>query len=140
MSLSMSLVGLLGRLCALAKGLTAQIPYMTKVVALWFIAPAIAAILAYYLIRYINSRRVTDIWRRIRFYKATLIVLAFTTAYGLGANTLGLIVATGRIQLGNGCRSGGSHLRRRIVSGRRRNSSGSAKNSTSCATQTPPSH
>ncbi len=33
-------------------------------------------------------------WRRIRVYKFLLIVLAFTSAYSLGANTLGLIVAT----------------------------------------------
>ncbi len=93
LSLSMSLVGLLAGF-ALARGLTSQIPFMTGVVAMWFIAPIVAALLAYYLVRYINSRKVTDIWRRIRFYKALLIVLAFTTAYGLGANTLGLIVAT----------------------------------------------
>jgi inorganic phosphate transporter, PiT family len=94
MSLSMSLVGLLSGF-AIARGSTSQIPFMTEVVAMWFIAPAAAAIIAYYLIRYINSRKVTNIWQRIRTYKAILIVLAFTTAYGLGANTLGLIVATG---------------------------------------------
>jgi phosphate/sulfate permease len=94
MSLSMSLVGLLAGV-ALARGMTAQIPYMTAVVAMWFIAPAIAALFAYYLIRYFNSRKVANIWRRIRFYKVILIVLAFTSAYSLGANTLGLIVATG---------------------------------------------
>jgi PiT family inorganic phosphate transporter len=94
MSLSMSLVGLLAGF-AIARGSTSQIPFMTEVVAMWFIAPAAAAIIAYYLIRYINSRKVTNIWQRIRTYKAILIVLAFTTAYGLGANTLGLIVATG---------------------------------------------
>ena len=94
LSFSMSLVGLLGGF-TLARGLTSQIPFMTEVVAMWFIAPAIAAVLAYYLIRYINTRKVTDIWRRIRLYKVLLIALAFTTAYCLGANTLGLIVATG---------------------------------------------
>jgi phosphate/sulfate permease len=93
MSVSMSLVGLMAGF-AVAHGMTAQIPYMTEVAAMWFIAPAAAAVFAYYLIRYINSRKVTDIWRRIRFYKVILIVLAFTSAYGLGANTLGLIVAT----------------------------------------------
>jgi phosphate/sulfate permease len=94
LSFSMSLVGLLAGY-ALAGGFTSQIPFMAQVIAMWFIAPATAAGLAYYLIRYINSRPVTDIWRRIRFYKALLIVLAFTTAYVSGANTLGLIVATG---------------------------------------------
>ncbi len=98
MSLSMSLVGLLAGF-ALARGLTAGIPYMTEVVAMWFIAPAAAAAIAYYLLRYINSRKVTDIWKRIRTYKAILILLAFTSAYSLGANTLGLIVATGSFNL-----------------------------------------
>ncbi len=94
MSLSMSLVGLLAGV-SLARGITSQLPYLTEVVAMWFIAPVVAAAFAYYLIRYINRRKVTDIWHRIRTYKATLIILAFTSAYTLGANTLGLIVATG---------------------------------------------
>jgi PiT family inorganic phosphate transporter len=94
MSVSMSLVGLLAGV-SLAQGTTSHIPYVTQVIAMWFIAPAVATVFAYYLIRYINRREVTDIWRRIRFYKVSLIVLAFTSAYTLGANTLGLIVATG---------------------------------------------
>jgi PiT family inorganic phosphate transporter len=93
LSFSMSLVGLLAGY-ALASGSTSQIPFMAEIVAMWVIAPIAATILSYYLIRYVNSRKVTDIWRRIRFYKALLIVLAFTTAYVSGANTLGLIVAT----------------------------------------------
>ncbi|MCL2359075.1 inorganic phosphate transporter [Candidatus Bathycorpusculum sp.] len=93
LSFSMSLVGLLAGY-ALAIGSTAQIPFMAKTVAMWVIAPIVAMIIAYYLIRYINSRPVKDIWRRIRFYKALLLVLAFSTAYVSGANTLGLIVAT----------------------------------------------
>ena len=93
MSLSMSLVGLLAGV-ALAHGSGGQFVYMSQVVAMWFIAPSAAAFVAFFLIRYINSRKVKNIWGRIRFYKLLLIVLAFTTAYGLGANTLGLIVAT----------------------------------------------
>lgn len=93
MSLNMSLVGLLAGV-SLAHGSGGQFVYMSKVVAMWFIAPSAAALVAFFLIRYINSRKVKNIWARIRFYKVLLIVLAFTTAYGLGANTLGLIVAT----------------------------------------------
>lgn len=93
MSLSMSLVGLLAGV-ALAHDSGSQFAYMNKVVAMWFIAPLAAALVAFFLIRYINSRKVKNIWERIRFYKVLLIVLAFTTAYGLGANTLGLIVST----------------------------------------------
>ncbi len=94
LSFSMSLVGLLAGV-SISNGLTSNGNYIAGVAVMWFIAPTIAALLAFYLIRVINSRQVTDIWRRIRFYKVLLIVLAFTTAYGLGANTLGLIVATG---------------------------------------------
>lgn len=93
LSLSMSLVGLLAGV-SIAGGLDGQFGYITKVVAMWFIAPVAAAILAFSLIRYLNSRKTRNIWQKIRFYKVLLIILAFTSAYTLGANTLGLIVAT----------------------------------------------
>ncbi len=93
MSLSMSLVGLLAGL-SISKGITSGLPYISQVAVMWFIAPVIAALFSFFLIRLINKRQVKDIWRRIRFYKVLLIVLSFTTAYSLGANTLGLIVAT----------------------------------------------
>lgn len=93
LSLSMSLVGLMAGL-SFSQGITTSLTYMSGVAAMWFIAPAAAALIAFFLIRVINQRPVSDIWRRIRFYKAVLIVLSFTTAFGLGANTLGLVVAT----------------------------------------------
>ena len=93
LSLSMSLVGLLAGV-SIAGVLDGQLGYMTKVVAMWFIAPVAAGILAFTLIRYLNSRKPKNIWQNIRLYKVMLIVLAFTAAYTLGANTLGLIVAT----------------------------------------------
>ena len=93
MSLSMSLVGLLAGL-AISKGVTSGLPYISQVAVMWFVAPVAAAVLAFFLLRILNRRQVKDIWRRIRFYKALLIVLSFTTAFSLGANTLGLIVAT----------------------------------------------
>jgi len=93
MSLSMSLVGLLAGI-AISNGATSGLPYISQVALMWFIAPAIAVLLSFFLLRMINKRQVKDIWRRIRFYKVLLIVLSFTTAFGLGANTLGLIVAT----------------------------------------------
>ena len=55
----------------------------------------IAIVFAFYLIRIINRRWPQNIWRRLQTYKILLIVLAFSTSYVLGANTLGLIVATG---------------------------------------------
>jgi PiT family inorganic phosphate transporter len=93
MSLSMSLVGLLAGI-AISNGATSGLPYISQVALMWFVAPAVAVLLSFFLLRMINRRQVKDIWRRIRFYKVLLIVLSFTTAFGLGANTLGLIVAT----------------------------------------------
>jgi len=93
LSLSMSLVGLLAG-TAVAHNLNGQVSYITAIVAMWFIAPIAAGAVAFYLIRVISWQKVTNIWRRIRTYKVLLIVLAFTSAYTLGANTLGLIVAT----------------------------------------------
>jgi PiT family inorganic phosphate transporter len=98
LSLSMSLVGLLAGI-SLANNLNGQISYISGVVAMWFIAPLAAGLIAFYLIRFINRQKVSNIWRRIRIYKVLLIVLAFTSAYSLGANTLGLIVATAGFNL-----------------------------------------
>ena len=94
MSLSMSLVGLLAGL-SVARGMTTNFSYVAEVAATWVVAPVSAALLAFYLMRIINRRKMKDIWHRIRFYKGLLIVLSFTTAYVSGANTLSLIVATG---------------------------------------------
>jgi PiT family inorganic phosphate transporter len=93
LSLSMSLVGLMAGL-AFSQGITTSLTYMSGIVVMWFFAPAAAALISFFLIRVINQQKVSDIWRRIRFYKVVLILLSFTTAFGLGANTLGLIVAT----------------------------------------------
>jgi PiT family inorganic phosphate transporter len=93
-SLSMSLVGFLAGL-SVARGLSTNLPFVAEVAVMWVVAPVCAALLAFYLIRIINRREVKDIWHRIRFYKSLLILLSFTTAYVSGANTLGLIVATG---------------------------------------------
>lgn len=93
LSLSMSLVGLLAGL-AFSQGITTSLTYLSQVASMWFVAPAAAALVSFYLMRIINRRKITDIWGRIRFYKVLLIVLSFTTSFALGANTLGLIVAT----------------------------------------------
>jgi PiT family inorganic phosphate transporter len=94
MSLSMSLVGLLAGL-SVAHGMTTHMSFIAEVAVMWIVAPVSAALLAFYLTRIINRRRMKDIWHRIRFYKGLLLVFSFTTAYVSGANTLSLIVATG---------------------------------------------
>jgi PiT family inorganic phosphate transporter len=98
LSLSMSLVGLLAGL-SFSQGITTSLTYLSQVASMWFIAPAVAALVSFYMIQILNKRAVSDIWRRIRFYKVLLIVLSFTTAFGLGANALGLIVATAGFSL-----------------------------------------
>ena len=93
-SISMSLVGLLAGL-SIATGALTNSAYIAEVVAMWVAAPLIAIVFAFYLIRIINRGWPENIWRRLQTYKILLIVLAFSTSYVLGANTLGLIVATG---------------------------------------------
>jgi PiT family inorganic phosphate transporter len=94
MSLSMSLVGLLAGF-AIASGALTNAAYVAEIVGMWVAAPLIAIVFAFYLIRIINRRQPKDVWRWLQTYKVLLIVLAFSTSYVLGANTIGLIVATG---------------------------------------------
>jgi PiT family inorganic phosphate transporter len=94
MSVSMSLVGLLAGL-SVAEGALRNGAYVAEVVVMWVAAPLIAVVLSFYLIRIINRSRPNNVWRRLQIYKVLLIVLALSTSYVLGANTLGLIVATG---------------------------------------------
>ena len=106
-SISMSLVGLLAGL-SIASGALTNGAYIAEVAAMWVAAPIIAIVFAFYLIRILNRSRPENIWRRLQTYKILLIVLAFSTSYVLGANTLGLIVATGgfniaTVRSGNCC-------------------------------------
>ena len=96
-SFSMSIVGFLAGL-SVTRGMNTDLVFMAEVVVMWVVAPATAALLAFYLTPVIYRRKTKDIWKRIRFYKGLLIVLSFTTAYVSGANTLSLIVATGGFQ------------------------------------------
>ena len=90
----MSLVGLFAGL-SLASGGLKDGMYVTEVVVMWIVAPLIAIAFSFYLIRAINKSPPKNVWRRLQTYKILLIVLAFFTSYVLGANTIGLIVATG---------------------------------------------
>ncbi len=98
MSLSMSLVGLLAGF-SIANGTLTDGGYLAKIVGMWVAAPLIAIVFAFYLIRIINRRQPKNVWRWLQTYKVLLIVLAFSTSYVLGANTIGLIVATGGFNL-----------------------------------------
>jgi inorganic phosphate transporter, PiT family len=98
MSLNMSLVGLLAGL-SVAEGRHSDLAFMTQVTLLWIVAPLIAFALAFYLVRLLNRRWPKNLWRRLQVYKLLLIVLSFSSAYVLGANTLGMVVATGGFDL-----------------------------------------
>ncbi len=99
-SMSMALVGLLAGL-SIATGALTNSAYIAEVAAMWVVAPLIAIVFAFYLIRIINRNWTENIWRRLQIYKILIIVLAFSTSYVLGANTLGLIVATGGFNITN---------------------------------------
>ena len=98
LSFSMSLVGLLAGF-SIAVGRFANIAYLIEVVAIWVAAPIISVIFAFYLIRVIKRSSPENLWRRLQLYKLLLIVLAFSTSYVLGTNTMGLIVAIGGFNL-----------------------------------------
>jgi PiT family inorganic phosphate transporter len=92
--LTMSLVGLLAGL-AIARNMPISSLFVTNVIVMWFAAPIIAAVSAFYLIRIVGRTHPKNIWRRIQTYRIVIIILSFTSAYVLGANTIGLLVATG---------------------------------------------
>jgi inorganic phosphate transporter, PiT family len=98
MSLNMSLVGLLAGL-SVAGGRPSDLAFVTQVALLWIVAPLIAFALAFYLVRLLNRRWPKNLWKRLQAYKLLLILLSFSSAYVLGANTLGMVVATGGFDL-----------------------------------------
>lgn len=94
LSFSMSLVGLFAGFSIGARILANGV-YIGTVVTMWVVSPIIAIVFAFYLIRLLDKKPPKNLWQRLKIYKVLLIVLAFSTSYVLGANTIGLIVATG---------------------------------------------
>lgn len=94
MSLSMALVGLLAGF-SIAEDSPSNAMFVSAVVLTWVFVPLIAFGLSFSLIRLLNRRSPKNLWNRLQAYKLLLIVASFTTAYVTGANTLGMIVATG---------------------------------------------
>ncbi|MGA2385801.1 MAG: inorganic phosphate transporter [Candidatus Bathyarchaeia archaeon] len=97
-SVSMSLVGGLAGL-SVAQGAFRSGVYVAEVAFMWVAAPLIAIAFSFYLLRIINRSKPKNFWRRLQIYKILLIALALSTSYVLGANTIGLIVATGGFDL-----------------------------------------
>jgi len=100
LSFTMVLVGLIAGFSMVA-GVMTKTLYLAEVVSVWVAAPLISIVFAFYLIRFLNRERPKNLWRRLETYKVLLIVLAFSTSYVLGANTIGLIVATGSFNILN---------------------------------------
>jgi PiT family inorganic phosphate transporter len=98
MSLSMALVGLLAGL-SIAQDSPANSIFVGEVALTWVLVPLIAFGLAFGLIRWLNKSWPKNLWNRLQSYKLLLMVASFTTAYVTGANTLGMIVATGGFDL-----------------------------------------
>ncbi len=90
--LTMSLVSLLAGL-SIRNHLEIDISYITTVILMWFLAPAVSAIAAFCILKICNRTYSTNVWRKERIYKISLLIFSVLTAYTLGANTLGLIVA-----------------------------------------------
>jgi inorganic phosphate transporter, PiT family len=99
-SVSMSLVGLFAGL-SVASGTFTNGLYVAEIIALWVVAPLISIVLSFYFIKIVNRSHPTNIWRRLQVFKILIMVLAFTASYVLGANTIGLIVATGGFEVQN---------------------------------------
>ncbi len=94
MSLNMSIVGLLAGL-SVAGNIATGDTFLQFVVFMWIAAPIAAFALSFCLTRALSMDLPTNLWRRLQAYKVLLIVLSFSSAYVLGANTLGLVVAMG---------------------------------------------
>lgn len=98
MSVSMSLVGVLAGL-SVAEDTFRSGAYVSEVALMWVAAPIIAIAFSFYVLRFINRSKPKNFWHRLQIYKILLIALALSTSYVLGANTIGLIVATGGFDL-----------------------------------------
>ena len=94
MSLNMSLVGMLVGL-NFASNSSTNSNYVGEVVLTWVAVPLLTFGLAFCFLRILNKGWPKNFWRRLQTYKILLIVLSFSTAYVTGANTVGMIVATG---------------------------------------------
>jgi len=94
LSLTMSLVGLLAGVST-AHHFPVRENYLVSVLVVWFMAPAAAMLVMFCSVRLLGKFSPRHLWHRIASYKVLLIAFSFLTAYVLGANTLGLVVAIG---------------------------------------------
>jgi len=98
LSYTMSLTGLLAGL-SIAGGTSTNQGFLIQTIVMWAVAPLVTVIFVFFVLKIFHSNFTQDVWRRLKIYKIMIIILSFSTSYVLGANTLGLIVATGGINI-----------------------------------------
>ncbi len=91
-SLTMSLVGVLIG-ASLSSGVAIDRRIVIETVTMWFITPLAAALTAYIAVKANGVSVARNPWRRLVMIRLILIILSFTSAYTLGSNTLGFLVA-----------------------------------------------
>ncbi len=94
LSYTMSLAGLLAGL-SIAKGTFTNQDFLIQTIALWIVAPLVTVIFVFFLLKIFHANFSQNVWKRLKIYKILIIILSFSASYVLGANTIGLIVATG---------------------------------------------
>lgn len=98
LSYTMSLAGLLAGL-SIAKGTFTNQDFLIQTIALWIVAPLVTVIFVFFLLKIFHANFSQNVWKRLKIYKILIIILSFSASYVLGANTIGLIVATGGTNL-----------------------------------------
>lgn len=90
LSLSKTLTGaMLG--VSFAIGALQDTRYLVLILAFWFLAPAFATALGVLLVAVDDRYSPKNLWLKLSILKAGLLVVAFSSAYVSGSNTLGLI-------------------------------------------------
>jgi inorganic phosphate transporter, PiT family len=65
--------------------------YLVLILAFWFLAPLLATALGVLFVALDDRYSPRNLWLKLSILKAGLMIMAFTSAYVLGSNTLGLI-------------------------------------------------
>jgi PiT family inorganic phosphate transporter len=90
LSLSKALTGtILG--VSFAIGTLQQTDYLILILIFWVSAPIVATALGMFLVKLDDRFSTRNLWVKLSFLKAGLVVMAFLSAYVTGSNALGLI-------------------------------------------------
>ena len=90
LSLSKAMTGaILG--ASFAVGPIQNFRYLGLILGFWFLAPLLATALGVLLVKLDDHYSPRNLWRKLTFLKAGLLIVAFLSAYMIGSNSLGLI-------------------------------------------------